>query len=441
MITPPYSQEAEEAVIGSVLINPTAFYTVRGIIQHSDFYLVKHSYIWQAMSAIVDAGNKIELVALQHRLAAAKQLEAIGGAAYLTTLIANTPTAVYCEVYAQLVKRTAQRRRLMAVSDEIKALALDEQISINDVMSNATSKLFSAVSATDGDEPSFYESVSSYTETMLEVWNNPTKTLGVPTGHQGIDKHTLGMQPHEVIYVIARPGVGKTVVLLQWALAAAKAGHKVGFWSGEMSRHQMIERACASISGIPNSVIRTGNLSPDQRKRMTDATVTLSKLPIVGFWTKAALSPSELKMLIMKTQAAKGLDVMFIDYLGLMRGDDKTQSKYHEVSSISVELKNIANSCNIPVVSGVQLSRGLEQRQDKRPQLYDMRDSGSLEQDADIVYGLYRDEYYNENTETPGMIEINQIKNRHGETRSFYASFDGATSTIKETELRKVKLA
>lgn len=441
MIEAPYSQEAEEAAIGSVLINPNTFYAIRGFLKHDDFYFLRHSYIWQAMERLVDRNEPIDNITLQHELDAIGLLDEIGGAAFITHLIANTPTSVHGEVYGRLVERAAIRRRLMVAADEIKVLATDEQLTTEDVMQQATAKMFGAVQDKATRDKTWYESVGDYTEDMLHVWDKPDGTLGIPTGHKALDRHTLGLQKNWLIYLAARPGVGKTVLLLLWALYAAKAGYKVGFWSGEMSSHQMVERAAASLSKIPNTAIRAGNLSDYQRRQMTEAVKTLSELPIVGLWTKAGITPGDLHMKALEAQARGGLDILFIDYLGLMRGDERNVSKYHETTAISQSLKGIANSCNIPVIAGVQLSRSVENRQDKHPQLYDLRDSGALEQDADIVIGLYRDEMYNEATEWPGLIEMQMLKYRHGEPRTFYGKFDGATSTIIEGQLKGFRTA
>lgn len=434
----PYSEEAEKGVLGSVLIHPQKIYGIRSMLGVDDFYLVRNGYIWTALTRLAEREEAIDNVTVCKELMALGTLDAVGGPGYITQIIAETPTSVHVEVYAELVQRASMRRKLMVVADQIKALACDEARALPEVMGDISARVFNVVSSAKSRDRTWYEIISEYAGEVMDLWDDPTLISGLPTGMREYDAHTLGLHEGQLTVVAGRPGMGKTVLLMMWAVNMAQRGHTVGFWSGEMSEKQMAARAAAAWSGVDNHKLRTGAMTLEEKRRFMDAIGKLSELPI-HFW-EGEMRPGALKMKVLEAQARGGMDALFVDYIGLMQSDTRTENETQRVSEVSWGMKSIAMACKIPVVAASQLNRKVEERQDKRPQLHDLRASGTVEQDADVVIGLYREGAYDEAAMDPAKIEMTQLKYRHGEPRTFFGRFDGATSRISEAEVRRVRI-
>ena len=437
VMTTQFHEEAEKAAIGAVLIHPGAMLDVRHAVSAEDFFLIRHAYIWTAMCALADRQQPIDVVTLAGEL---KSMGRLGDVteAYLTQLMVETPSSAYASVYAGLVRKVAQRRKLLELTHAIQQQISDESQGVDGILQDASAKIQSLM-GDDSPDLDFYDMVNNVVEDVMELWDHPIRAEGIPTGHRGLDGHTQGLHKKQLTYVASRPGMGKTTWLINMVVAALMAGKSVAMYTGEMSYDQLIHKIAAHLSSLATERVKAGKITLEEKKSWLATMAQLSKQR-VSLW-EGEVSPSKLKTKVLREKMRRGLDVLFVDYVGLLVADDRyLKSQNDKVSNISRGLKMLANTCDIPVVAAVQLNRDVEKRQDKRPQLSDLRDSGSLEQDADVVYALYRDAYYNKETESGNIIEINQLKFRHGEPQTFYGEFRPEVSRIVEGELRKVRL-
>ncbi len=441
-IQAPYSQEAEEATIGAVLVNPVAYFGVAAFLKAEDFFLLRHRYIWEALTRLHERGEPIDYLTLTQELKDLRQLNDIGGPAYLTQLVNNTPTSVHAEFYGRIVESASVRRRLMAASDEIKALALNGEITLDRVIADAEAKIFDVSERQLSKElVPMREAVSDYFDRIEYLMQNRTAALGVPTGFKDLDKLLGGFQKSDLIIFAGRPGMGKTSFMLSAAINMARLGARIAVFSMEMGVEQIVQRLVSMEAAINSQNLRLGQLNQQEWSRFVHAAGNLSKFPIY-IDDSAAMSPLELRTKCLRMAREHGIDMVIVDYLQLMNaGGAYENNRVQEISYISRNMKEMARELNVPVLSAAQLSRAVEQRQDKRPQLSDLRESGAIEQDADIVMFLYRDEVYNEATEFPNQADIIVAKHRNGPTGTISLYFEKTLTKFMNAAERSVDLS
>ncbi len=436
----PHSVEAEEAVLGSILINPEALLDVSSFLQAEDFFIVRHGWIWEAIQRLHARREAVDYLTVIEELRNADQLEEAGGPAYLTYLINNTPTSIHAEAYGRIVERAALRRRLLDAAGEIAKLAHDEDAEIDQVIDQAEAALFAAT-----ERRLIHELVpigavmTDYYDQVEYLYTHQDETHGVPTGFTDLDKLLGGMQKSDLLIIAGRPGMGKSSWLISAALNAARHGQQVAIFSLEMSNEQLVQRLIAMETGINSQRLRLGQLTADEWGRFVQAAERLSKLHIYLDDTPA-LSALQLRTKCRRLWAQTGLDLVVVDYLQLMTSGARVDNRVQEISLISMGLKQLAREVKVPVLAAAQLSRAVEQRQDKRPQLSDLRESGSIEQDSDVVMFIYREDMYDEDTEKANVAEIIVAKHRNGPTGSVELFFKKELTQFTDLYTRKVSL-
>ncbi|MHB1319421.1 MAG: replicative DNA helicase, partial [Anaerolineae bacterium] len=338
------------------------------------------------------------------------------GDAYISQLISAVPSAISVEAYGRLVEQTAVRRRLLDVASDIARFAYDESIPVEQVVDHSEKALFgvSQKRLSQGLKP-IQEIVPDYYDHIETLYAHRGELMGVPSGFRGLDNILGGFQKSDLLIVAARPGVGKTSLMLTFALRAAEQRKVVALFSLEMSAEQLVQRLVSQVSGIDAQRLRLGQLQEDEWPAFAEAIGHLSELPIYIDDTPA-ITALQLRTKCRRLASERGLDMIFLDYLQLMDSDFRSENRVQEVSFISRSLKGLAREVEVPLLAASQLSRAVEQRQDKHPQLSDLRESGSLEQDADVVMFIYREELYNEHTENPNVADVIIAKHRSGPT-------------------------
>ncbi len=443
----PYSQEAEEAVIGSILVNGPAYHTVAAFLKADDFFLLRHQYIRAAMDKIAARNEPIDYLTVMQELRDMDRLGEIGGPAYLTQLINNTPTSVHAETYGRLVERAATRRRLLAVADEIKALALNEAMAVEQVIEETHKRVFDVTEMSSADQVvPFSDLVVDYFDRTEQLINNPSQVIGLPTGFTQLDHLLEGLQKTDLIVLAGRPGMGKSAMLLSIAanILHADAKKRIAFFSLEMSAEQLVQRAVSMESGLNLQALR-------QPKRLlefggwgkfvkTAGDISSYQLFIDD---RARLTPRQIYSKVRKLTMGYGpLDLIVVDYIQLMRVPGfKPSERVQEIGHISAFLKNLAKEFDVPVLAAAQLNRNVEQRQDKRPVLSDLRESGSIENDADIVVFMYRDVVYNPDTDMPNLAEAIVAKHRNGPTGTAELYFEKTLTKFMNASVRSVDLS
>jgi replicative DNA helicase len=439
----PFSQEAEQAVIGAVLVSPDIFLTLAVFLRHNDFYFLRHGYIWEALRRISDRNDQIDYVTLVDELRAYDLLDEIGGPPYLLYLANNTPSAYHAESYGRLVERSSIRRRLMAAADEIKEIARDEQLSTDKVIAEAEHKLFTVTERGGQTQVTNAQQMIDKEFGRVEyLYQHPDQPPGLPTGFRDLDRMFGGMQRGDLLLFAARPGMGKSSFLLSMALNAALLfGLRILLFTLEMGSGQITQRLLSMETGINTQKIRNGQLSPQEWQRFVHATGRLGKIPLFVD-DSPSLTPSQMRTTCRRVAHEHGLDIVMLDYIQLMNGGgDFENNRVQEISYISRSMKELAREINVPIVSAAQLSRAVEQRQDKRPILSDLRESGTLEQDSDIVAFLYRDSVYNENSESPNKTDIIVAKHRNGPTGVISLYFESALTKFTDYRSQTIDLA
>jgi len=438
----PFSQEAEEAVIGAVLMNPESFLSVASFLRAEDFYILRNSYVWEAYQRLSSRDETIDYLTTQEELDNQGRLKEIGGPAYLTHLLNSTPTSIHAEVYGRLVERAATRRRLLLAADEIKGLALDEEKPIEEVTGQAESRLFKVTERNlHRDLIPLNEAVSAYYDRIEYLMRNQNEPLGLPTGFKDLDEILAGLQKSDLLIFAGRPGVGKSSFMLSVALNAARIGGRIAIFTMEMGNEQIVQRLVAMDTGIDSQKLRTGRLEPQEWSKFVEATGRLSELHLFIDDTPA-MSPIQMRNKCRRLVHEYGLDLVIVDYLQLMNGGGGYENnRVQEVSYISRSLKEMARELNLPVFTAAQLSRAVEQRHDKRPLLSDLRESGSIEQDSDIVMFLYRDVIYNPDTEFPNAAEIIISKHRNGPTGTIQLHFEKSLTKFSDARTQTIDLS
>jgi replicative DNA helicase len=438
----PHSLEAEEAVIGAVLINPEAYYDVAQFLQPDDFYIHRHQWIWQAFIALHDRNEALDLVTVTEELDQMGHLADIGGSAYITKLISNVPSSLHAEAYGHRVEETAIRRRMLTAANQIAKMAYEENLSLETVMDNSEKAVFNVSERRlTRDLQPIRTVLSDYFDRIEELSRRDDALVGVPTGFFDIDKMLGGLQPSDLLIIAGRPGMGKTGFLLS-AVKNAALTHKkhVAVFSLEMSNEQLVQRLIAQETGIDSTRLRSGKLSADEWLLFTQAIEVLTDTHIFLDDTPA-LTPLQLRTKCRRLHLEFKLDLIVVDYLQLMAGDLRNANRVQEVSDISRNMKILARELNVPVLAAAQLSRAVEQRSDKRPVLSDLRESGSLEQDADIVMFIYRPEVYDEDTALKNLAEIIVAKHRNGPTGEVQLVFRRNLAKFENAAVRDINLS
>ncbi len=435
----PSNVEAEEAVLGSVLINPDALFDVATFLKPDDFFLVKNGWIWEAILAVHERRDPIDFLTVVDELDRQGRLAELGGPVYISRLMDAVPSAIHAEAYGRMVEHNALRRRLLAAASEIAQLAYDERENVDVVLDRAEQALFGVSERRlSRDLTPIRDIVGKYYDRIQELSERDEGILGVPTGFSYLDQILGGLQRSDLVIIAGRPGMGKTGLLLNFALNAAKKHRKrVAVFSLEMSDEQLVGRLVAAETGIDSQRLRRGALREDEWQLFTEATGRLGDT-LIFIDDTPSITPLQLRTKCRRIYAEYGLDLIVLDYLQLMSSDFRTDNRVQEISYISRHLKGLARELNVPLVAAAQLSRAVEQRQDKRPMLSDLRESGSIEQDADVVMFIYRDEYYNkEATEKPGIAEVAVSKHRNGPTGMVELFFKADLAQFRELERRQ----
>jgi len=438
----PHSRESEEAVIGAVLINPEAYYDVAQFLAADDFYIHRNKWIWDTFISLHDRNEAIDLVTVTEELDQKGHLVDIGGAAYITKLINNVPSSLHAEAYGHRVEETAIRRRMLDAANKIAKLAYEENLTLDTVMDDSEKAVFNVSQRrTNQDLQPIKVVLSDYFDRMEELSKRDEDLVGVPTGFIDIDRMLGGLQPSDLLIIAGRPGMGKTGFILS-ALKNAALTHKkhVAIFSLEMSNEQLVQRIIAQETGIDSTRLRSGKLDPDEWLLFTQAIEVLADTHIFLDDTPA-LTPLQLRTKCRRLHLEHNLDLIVVDYLQLMGGDMRTNNRVQEVSDISRNMKILARELNVPVLAAAQLSRAVEQRSDKRPVLSDLRESGSLEQDADIVMFIYRPEVYEEESQFKNLAEIIIAKHRNGPTGDVQLVFRKNLAKFENAATRDIDLS
>lgn len=437
----PFSQEAEEATIGSVLINPDSYPVLASIIKPSDFFFLKHEYIWQAFRILAQAGDPIDAITLAEVLENQKVLDDIGGRAYLLHLANKVGTSVHAEAYAQLVERTALRRNLMEAADEMKDMARDETLAVEYIRSEAYAKLDSALEFTTQDDAQpFAQLLSEFYDDIEYLLSHKDEGVGIPSGFRDLDQLFNGFRKTNLITFGGRPSMGKTAFMISKLCNQARLGHSILIISLEMGWQQLLTRIIATEAGINTQKLTSGNLTPQEASRFVECLGRIAHWRIF-IWDKPSLTIAQLEAQIRKIKHQHGLDIVMVDYVQLMDEPSIRNNRQQEVSYISRKMKMLAMQYQIVVFQNAQLSRNLESRKDKRPILSDLRETGSLEQDSDIVMFIYRDEVYNEATEFPNQADIIVAKHRNGPTGIVSLYFEKSLTKFMDASVHKVDLS
>jgi replicative DNA helicase len=432
---PPQNIEAEQSILGGILIENQAINKVIEILTPDDFYRDSHRKIFNALIDLSERDEPADLITLTNELRKIDQLDSIGGASYIASLIDLVPTAANIEYYAKIVREKSILRKLIQTSTEIITQSYEDRGDVEGFLDEAERAIFEI--SEKRVKPSFYslrEIVKESFKTIERLFEKKELVTGIPSGFKELDRMTAGFQPSDLIIVAGRPSMGKTAFCLNVAqYAAIEKKIPVAFFSLEMSKEQLVIRMLCSEARVEGSRLRTGYLSESDWPRLTLAAGTVSDAPIYIDDT-AALSALELRAKARRLKSEYGLGMLIIDYLQLMKGRSKAESRQQEISEISRSLKALSKELNIPVIAVSQLSRKTEERRDFRPQLSDLRESGAIEQDADVILFLYRDELYNRSEDNPnrGKAEVIIGKQRNGPTGKIELAFLDKFTTFKD---------
>ena len=434
----PHSREAEEAVVGAVLINPEVYYDVAQFLSADDFYIHRNKWIWEAFTRLHEQRIPVDLLTLSEELDRSNLLADVGGSAYITSLINQVPSSLNAESYGRIVEGHSIRRKMITAANKIASIAYNESSTVDDVMNEAEKAVFNVSERRlKHDLQPISAVLSDYYDRIDELAKRPDEIHGVPTGFIDLDRMLTGLQPSDLLIIAGRPGQGKTGFLLSIAKNAALTHKKhVAIFSLEMSNEQVVQRLIAQETGIDSQRLRNGRLQENEWPLFTHAIEVFSDTHIYLDDTPA-ITPLQLRTKCRRLHMEFGIDLIIIDYLQLMGGDTRNDNRVQEVSHISRSLKVLARELNVPVLTAAQLSRAVEQRTDKKPVLSDLRESGSLEQDADIVMFIYRPDQYEKDTDKQNIAEIIIAKHRNGPVgsvelifRSALAKFENAATKV-----------
>lgn len=416
---PPQNIEAEQSVIGSMLLDKEVIPTVTEILKSEDFYRDDHKEIFEAVIDLFDKAKPVDIITVAEQLKLRSTLDSIGGLEYLTNIATNVPTTANVKHYAKIVEEKAILRRLIKTSSDIVNMGFEASEEVGYILDRAEKGIFDILQKrnTQGFAPIKDVLVDAFNR-LEELYNNKGYITGIPTGFADLDFKTSGLQNSDLLLIAARPAMGKTAFALNIAQhAAIHGGVPVAVFSLEMSKEQLVNRMLCSEAMVDSQKMRTGKLEDSDWQKIARALGPLSEAPIYIDDTPG-ISITEIRAKCRRLKLEKNLGLVVIDYLQLMQGKGKIESRQQEVSEISRSLKILAKEINVPVITLSQLSRAPEMRTDHKPILSDLRESGAIEQDADIVMFLYRDDYYNPDTEKKNIAEVIIAKHRSGSTGS-----------------------
>jgi len=432
---PPQNIEAEQSVLGGILIENGAIHKVMETLTPEDFYREAHRRIYDTLIDLSERDEPADLITLTNELRKKDLLDAVGGASYVTSLIDSVVTAANIEYYAKIIKEKSILRRLIETATTIVTQSFEDRSDVESLLDQAEQAIFQI--SDNRVRPSFYpirDIVKDSFKTIERLFEKKELVTGVPSGFKELDQRTAGFQPADLIIVAGRPSMGKTAFCLNVAqYAAIEKKIPVAVFSLEMSKEQLVIRMLCSEAQVEGTRLRTGYLTESDWPRLTLAAGNLSDAPIY-IDDSAALSVLELRAKARRLNSEYGLGMIIIDYLQLMKGRSRVESRQQEISEISRSLKALAKEINVPVVAVSQLSRRTEERQGMRPQMTDLRESGAIEQDADVILFIYRDEVYNRAEDNPnrGKAEIIIGKQRNGPTGKIDLAYLDKFTTFKE---------
>ncbi|MCF7530021.1 replicative DNA helicase [Neisseria lisongii] len=446
---PPHSMEAEQSVIGSLLLENSAWDRIADVVSVDDFYRHEHRLIFRSIASLINESRPADIITVQEALERNDELEAAGGFNYLVTLAQNTPSAANIRRYAEIVRERSIMRQLAEVGTDIARSAYNPQgRNAGQLLDEAENKVFQIAESTARSKQGFLEMPALLKEVveridMLYSRDNPDEVTGISTGFIDLDKKTSGLQPGDLIIVAGRPSMGKTAFSVNIAESVAiDSKLPVAIFSMEMGGAQLVMRMLGSVGRLDQSVLKTGRLQDEHWANLNEAVVKLSDAPIYIDETPG-LTALELRARarrLARQQNGK-LGLIVIDYLQLMSGSGRSDNRASELGEISRSLKALAKELNVPVIALSQLSRTVESRTDKRPMMSDLRESGAIEQDADLIMFMYRDEYYNADSQYKGLAECILGKHRNGPTGKVYLTwlghftkFDNSTFTPDTAE-------
>lgn len=433
--TVPHNVIAEQSVLGAAFLSKYALQKISDEMSRDSFYIDAHVKVFDCMQELKDSNIPIDITTVSARLKDKKQLDSIGGVEYLLEIVNSVPTAANVDYYINLVNQKALLRNLIDTANEIANNAYNEEMDFNELIDGAERKIFSVSKMRRGNEFRNIQDVLNKAQSDLEkLAAQGREVTGLSTGFGNIDKMTSGFQPTEFIIIAARPGMGKTAFVLNLATSMAADNKTVAIFNLEMNAEQLATRMISSLGQIPLSKIRTGRLEHNDWKRVNEAMSQLADTNIFIDDTPG-ITIGEIKAKCRRLAASpSGLDIVIIDYLQLVTSAERYKgNRQQEVSDISRALKTLALELNIPIIAAAQLSREVEKRDDKRPLMSDLRESGSIEQDADIVSFLYRDDYYNKEAKTDDFNKESEFiigKNRSGPTGKVDLLFKTNTGTF-----------
>ncbi|MBA1334698.1 MAG: Replicative DNA helicase (DnaB) [Firmicutes bacterium] len=414
---PPHSIEAEQSVLGAMLLDREAIISALEFVKAEDFYKDSHREIFEAMSVLFEKGEPVDLITLSEQLKQRNKLEAVGGAAFLTDLSSSVPTIANVAHYARIIQEKSLLRRLIRACGEISEKSFEAAEEVDGIIEYAEKSIFdlSQRKVTRSFIPIKDILISSFNR-IEKLYSTKATITGISTGFTDIDNKTSGMQKSDLLLVAARPSMGKTAFALNIAHnAALKSGVPVAIFSLEMSKEQLVNRMICAEANIDSHKLRTGNLEEDDWPKLALSVNKLSKANIYIDDTPGITVP-EMRSKCRRLKLERGLELVVVDYLQLMQGSGRAESRQQEISDISRSLKALAREMDCPVLALSQLSRAPEMRSEHRPMLSDLRESGAIEQDADVVMFLYRDEYYHPDTEKKSIAEVIIAKQRNGPT-------------------------
>ncbi len=438
---PPQNTEAEASLLGAILIDSDAIVKVADLVRPEDFYDERHARIYEATINLYEKHSPIDVLTLSDQLRSTGMLEIVGGASYLTELTNFVPTASHADRYAGIIAEKSMRRRLIKASQAITEFGFDEASSLQELIENAETKLFEVSQRHIKQDINSIESVLSASFDRLdELHKDKGKLRGVPTGYRDLDNVLAGLQPSDLIILAARPSMGKTAFALNLAHnVAVKAGKPVLMFSLEMSKEQLVDRLLAAEAGVNAWNLRTGNLTDDDFEKIGHAMGTLSEAQIYIDDTPG-ITVSDMRTKARREAHQHELGLIVVDYLQLMSGGARfggDSNRVQEISEISRGLKGIARELNVPIIALSQLSRSVESRSPQIPQLADLRESGSIEQDADVVAFIYREDYYNPETENKNIAKILIKKHRNGPTADVDLYFDREKQRFRSLDTKR----
>ncbi|MCA1064429.1 replicative DNA helicase (plasmid) [Rossellomorea sp. AcN35-11] len=421
---PPANIEAEQAVLGAVFYEPSILVTIMGILEPDDFYRSSHIKIYRVMCNLNDKGKPVDIIGVTEELSSQGELEDVGGVSYMSDLASSIPTVANVEFYAKIVEEKAILRRLIRSATTLISDAYEQKDDVDAILDNAEKTVLQVSNRKNAGSFKNIKDVMVETYDNIEqLHSNQGEITGLPTGFKDLDNITAGFQKNDLIIMAARPSVGKTAFALNIAQGiGTKTNENVAIFSLEMGADQLAMRMLCAEGNIDAQRMRTGQLEASDWSKLTMAVGVLSNSGIFIDDTPG-IKINEIRSKCRKLKQEHGLGMILIDYLQLIQGSGRTENRQQEVSEISRSLKELARELQVPVIALSQLSRGVEQRQDKRPMMSDIRESGSIEQDADIVGFLYREDYYDKEAENKNIIEIIIAKHRNGPVGNISLAF------------------